>query len=136
MYSSDFRALLHIHTAQESGHQLTAGELAQLMSLSSGAVTYLVERLVSAGLVQRESDPNDRRKVLLRRSAQGAVVTKDFFGPVGSVAAVALSDFEDEEIDTANRVLDRMLRALDTYSNELAITTGSDGRASRRRTNA
>lgn len=131
MYSSDFRALVHIHTAQDQGHQLTAGELAQLMSLSSGAVTYLVERLVSAGLVQRESDPSDRRKVLLRRSDQGAVVAKDFFGPMGSVASVALSDFSDEELDVTNRVLDRMQRALDTYAGELNATSGDAGRKRR-----
>lgn len=132
MYSSDFRALVHIHTAQQNGHQLTAGELATLMSLSSGAVTYLVERLVVAGLVERESDPSDRRKVLLKRSAKGATVTKDFFGPLGSVTSIALNDYSDEDLEVTSRVLDRMLRALDTYASELAHNAAAQPRTKSR----
>ena len=41
----------------------SAGELAEISELSSGAMTNRLDRLEKAGLVKRLSDPNDRRGV-------------------------------------------------------------------------
>jgi len=46
--------------------QATAGELADATGLTSGSVTALIDRLTSAGYVQRCADPDDRRKVVVR----------------------------------------------------------------------
>ncbi|RUQ02095.1 MarR family transcriptional regulator [Microbacterium sp. HSID17254] len=43
--------------------EVTAGELARRTGLTTGAVTKLVDRLASAGLVSRRPDPQDRRRV-------------------------------------------------------------------------
>jgi DNA-binding MarR family transcriptional regulator len=48
-----------------------AGLVAQQLKLSAGAVTELVERLVNEGLVRRETDPDDRRAVVLALTAEG-----------------------------------------------------------------
>ena len=45
---------------------ITAGQLAELTGLTTGAITGLVDRLEKAGFVQRQRDPNDRRKVLVQ----------------------------------------------------------------------
>ena len=73
MHPTDFKALGMIQRAKDEGVAMTAGELAARLELSSGAVTYLVERLASAGYVERDSDPQDRRKVLLRATEAGAI---------------------------------------------------------------
>ena len=44
---------------------MTAGRLAELTGLSTGATTRLVDRLVRAGYVERRSDPGDRRRVII-----------------------------------------------------------------------
>lgn len=44
----------------------TAGQLADLMGLTTGAITRILDRLEKAGLVLRERDPNDGRKVIVR----------------------------------------------------------------------
>ncbi len=44
---------------------MTAGELAEHTGLTTGAVTGVIDRLEKAGLVRRERDPADRRKVLV-----------------------------------------------------------------------
>jgi DNA-binding MarR family transcriptional regulator len=44
---------------------LTAGQLAELTGLTTGAVTGLVDRLEKVGFVKREKDPRDRRKVVI-----------------------------------------------------------------------
>lgn len=43
--------------------QMTAGELAQLTGLTTGAVTTLIDRLEKKKLVKRQPDKTDRRKI-------------------------------------------------------------------------
>lgn len=43
----------------------TAGQLATLTGLTTGAVTAVIDRLERAGYVKREQDARDRRKVLV-----------------------------------------------------------------------
>src|SRR5690349_11753070 len=45
---------------------LTAGQLAEATGLTTGSVTIMIDRLEAAGYVQREKDPTDRRRVLVR----------------------------------------------------------------------
>jgi DNA-binding MarR family transcriptional regulator len=47
------------------GHMgpMTAGQLSEEMGLSTGAVTFLLDRLEEAGLVKRRRDTDDRRRV-------------------------------------------------------------------------
>lgn len=44
---------------------MTAGQLAQLSGLTTGAITGVIDRLERKGLVQRQKNPNDRRQVLV-----------------------------------------------------------------------
>ncbi|MET8054036.1 MarR family transcriptional regulator [Streptosporangium sp. NPDC005286] len=45
------------------GEALTAGRLAELAGLTTGAVTGVVNRLESAGYARRVPDPHDRRRI-------------------------------------------------------------------------
>lgn len=45
---------------------ITAGELAKVMGITTGAMTIAIDRLVRAGFATRESDANDRRKVIIK----------------------------------------------------------------------
>lgn len=49
----------------DAGEPTTAGQLAALTGLTTGAVTGIVDRLEGAGFVRRKRDPNDRRRVTL-----------------------------------------------------------------------
>lgn len=44
---------------------MTAGNLAKRLSLTTGAVTSVIDRLERAGIARRQSDPNDRRKIII-----------------------------------------------------------------------
>lgn len=44
----------------------TAGDLAKITGLTTGAITAVIDRLVNAGFVKREADPGDRRKTTVR----------------------------------------------------------------------
>ena len=51
--------------AARGGQPMTAGRIAELSGLSTGAVTGVIDRLERAGYVRRVRDPHDRRKVLV-----------------------------------------------------------------------
>jgi DNA-binding MarR family transcriptional regulator len=44
---------------------MTAGQIARRLNLTTGAVTNLIDRLERRGLVMRQRDQNDRRKVIV-----------------------------------------------------------------------
>lgn len=44
---------------------LSAGQLAKLSGLTTGAITGVVDRLERAGWARRQPDPNDRRRVII-----------------------------------------------------------------------
>lgn len=46
--------------------QVTAGQLAEMTGLTTGAITAAIDRLEKARLAKREFDPNDRRKVIIK----------------------------------------------------------------------
>src|SRR5438067_6475245 len=53
----------------ESTGEASAGQLADLMGLTTGTFTGILNRLEKAGLVHRERDPNDGRRVIVRRAS-------------------------------------------------------------------
>jgi DNA-binding MarR family transcriptional regulator len=67
-----------------------AGLVAQQLKLSAGAVTELVEGLVGEGLVRRETDPDDRRAVVLALTAEGRRVRKRYELAASSALAQVL----------------------------------------------
>lgn len=68
-----------------------AGLVAQHLKLSAGAVTELVEGLVSEGLVRRDADPDDRRAVVLALTAEGRRVRERYELAASSAVAQVLS---------------------------------------------
>jgi DNA-binding MarR family transcriptional regulator len=66
--------------------RMPAGELAQRLGLTTGAVTGVVDRLERARLAQRVADPSDRRRVVvepvLTRKRQQEL--SELFGPMGT----------------------------------------------------
>ena len=63
------------------GGALTAGQIAELTGLTSGAVTGVIDRLERARLVKRASDPSDRRRVIVEMTYARADEFREIFGP-------------------------------------------------------
>lgn len=58
--------LIHVHTGSTSPTRL-----AELLGSDTAAITRLLDRLVAKGLVERISDPVDRRAIVVRLTAGG-----------------------------------------------------------------
>ncbi|KWX58747.1 MarR family winged helix-turn-helix transcriptional regulator, partial [Mycobacterium sp. NAZ190054] len=112
---NDFRALLYVIVAEKAGAPLTAGELRQRMGTSGAAITYLVERLISSGHLLRDSDPSDRRKVMLRVAEQGMRVAREFFTPLDEHAHAALAGLSDSDLVAAHRVFTALIDAMGSF---------------------
>ncbi|MCX6006275.1 MAG: MarR family transcriptional regulator [Chloroflexi bacterium] len=80
-------------------------ELAEVLSVTSGAVTQFIDALVEKGLVSREEDCNDRRllRIKLTEYAHGKFneFKKDYFASVSRV----FEPLSDEEILQLTRLL-------------------------------
>ncbi|NGY59337.1 MarR family transcriptional regulator [Lentzea sp. NEAU-D13] len=84
---------------------VTAGRIAELSGLSTGAVTGVIDRLERAGFVRRVRDPHDRRKVLV----EVTVGDVEKFGQLFEVARQSLievlSHFDEGELQVIERYL-------------------------------
>jgi DNA-binding MarR family transcriptional regulator len=116
---NDFHALLHVMVAETAGKPLTMAQLRQRMDVSPAAITYLVDRMIEAGHVRRESDPADRRKALLRYEQSGMDLAHGFFTPLGVHLRAALADLPDKDLLAAHRVFAAMIAAMSNFEAEL-----------------
>lgn len=117
---TDFRALMHVMVAETAGEPVTSGELRQRMGLSGAAITYLVDRMMASGHITRESDPADRRKVILRYSDSGLATARAFFAPLGSHSHDAMAELPDSDLMAASRVFTALIEAMRRYQDDLA----------------
>lgn len=118
--SSDFHALLHIMVSETAGKPLSLAELRQRMDVSPAAITYLVDRMIEAGHIRREPDPDDRRKWLLRYEHQGMTMAHAFFRPLGAHLSAAMTDLSDKDLVAAHRVFCAMITAMSTFEDEFS----------------
>jgi DNA-binding MarR family transcriptional regulator len=93
MNSSDLECLDYI-----SRGQLTAGRLAELTGLTTGAITGIIDRLERAGFARRERDADDRRKILVRALPAVAERLAPLFAPMERAAMAVLSKYRDDEL--------------------------------------
>jgi DNA-binding MarR family transcriptional regulator len=113
---------------------ITAGELATLTGLSTGAITGVIDRLERAGFARRERDGSDRRKVLVRPLPAVARRVVPLFEPMEHAASDALADYSEKELmlllDFLRRARDAAVDALKTL--QAQVETGKNRRSRKR----
>jgi DNA-binding MarR family transcriptional regulator len=77
---------------------VTAGRLAELTGLTTGAITGLVDRLEEGGFVRRERDPDDRRRVIVHLVPERARRIGKMFEPVSRAMAELHARYSDAEL--------------------------------------
>ncbi len=110
----------HVDLIDREG-PLTAGRLAQLTGLSTGAVTHLVDRLVKAGCVRRIADAADRRRVLIETDPAIAETLGPLLAPFASQANDLLTRFDPQDQLVIADYLQRMTSLLETAAAELML---------------
>lgn len=77
---------------------VTAGRLAEITGLSTGAITGVVDRLERAGFVCREPDREDRRRVVIKGTLQRAPAMRQLFLPMMHGMATLCESYSDEQL--------------------------------------
>jgi DNA-binding MarR family transcriptional regulator len=85
---------------------MTAGELAAAASLSPGAITTVLDRLERIGLVTRERDELDRRRVIVQPTDEARRLAFEIYGPIGAYARPYLDGLSREELELIGRFLE------------------------------
>jgi DNA-binding MarR family transcriptional regulator len=89
----------------------SAGELAEGLHLSSGAMTNRLDRLEEAGLVRRLPDPSDRRGVLIEPTEAGNLAWERCSGAAARREALIASALSDREKEGLHDLLRQLMRA-------------------------
>lgn len=87
---------------------LLLGEVQRKILVSSGGVTYLVDRLAKQGLVERRDCPEDRRARYASLTSSGKALMDRIFPRHAEAVAAAVSGLDEEERDTAIRLLKKL----------------------------
>lgn len=122
LHSTDWGCVLLLNEALPE--PLTAGQLAELTGLTTGAVTGVLDRLEGAGFVSRARDPGDRRRVVVHLVPESmARVGPMFEGLIADLRALH-GDYSDEELAVFADILTRSSEIMRTHAR--GIRRGED----------
>ena len=86
------------------------GELARLWHVTPAVLTGIVDRLERRGLVRREPDPDDRRRLRLALTAEGTMVSQEIERALTADLAARLATVSTRELAELGRALDLLQR--------------------------
>jgi DNA-binding MarR family transcriptional regulator len=97
---------------------MTAGRIAELTGLTTGATAQMLGRLERDGIVRREKDPDDGRRVLVRLATGGGATEKigASFDSVGRAYEEVASGYDEGQLDL---ILGFLKRANSVYEQEI-----------------
>jgi DNA-binding MarR family transcriptional regulator len=78
--------------------KVSAGQLSIEAGLTTGAVTAVIDRLESAGYVQRIRDPLDRRKIWVECTPHTNELTETIFGVYDVIGPIMMGRFSEEQL--------------------------------------
>jgi DNA-binding MarR family transcriptional regulator len=99
--------------------RMTAGRLAELTGLTTGAITGVVDRMEKAGLVRRERDLEDRRKVFIVPTAARVSEIGRFYEPLQRAMGRVVDSYTDAELKLLLRFATESYQALLAATGEL-----------------
>ena len=116
--------------------RVTAGRLAELTGLTTGAITGLVDRMEKAGLVRRERDEEDRRKVYIAIVPEALGKIASYYEPLQKAVTKNWEGYSDAELKLLLRFMtqgyDTMLGVLDDLKAEQAMPAAKPPKPARK----
>jgi DNA-binding MarR family transcriptional regulator len=94
-------------------YRRSAGDLARIADLSSGAMTNRLDQLEAAGVVRRLRDPDDRRGVLVELTGEGRKLWEEAIGVQAEKEALLASGLTKREREQLNGLLRRLMVAFE-----------------------
>jgi len=103
--NAQWMPLMKLHMGQAGA----VAELARICEMDAGAMTRLLDRLESKGLVRRVRSPEDRRVVNLELTPEGSEAAKTIPEVLSTLQNQCLAGFTEDEWQTLKGLLRRVL---------------------------
>lgn len=94
------------------GERVSGNELSRRMELSPSRGSRIIERLIRKGYLVRETDPHDRRAVLISLSGMGAEQKLKIDALKDDCERLLLSKLEGEQLDRVRDGLEILIRVM------------------------
>ena len=107
---SAFNVLMALHNSDD--HVLEPCQLAQRLLISRPSVTGLLDTLQAKGLVTRQPHGDDRRRILVELTAEGAALLESHYATHYAEQAAAFADLSADERETLVVLLRRVRGAV------------------------
>lgn len=102
--------------------EMTAGELATLTGLTTGAVTGLIDRFEKKNLVKRKFAKDDRRKVIIEPDIKKIMaLLEPLFKEFGNKSEALIASFSKKEIKVIESYLLRSIDLMNETKNNLSV---------------
>jgi len=115
MHTTDSVAIVAIISAEDRGKPLTPVRLADIIGLTTGATSVLLNRLEDAGHVRRARGHADRRMVTLHSTPTVHETADAFFQPLGDRFEAMMTDYTPEEMLLVEKFVTGMRSTMDDY---------------------
>ena len=100
--------------------QMTAGELARLSGLTTGAVTGLIDRFEKKKLVKRKFTEDDRRKVFIEPMTKNIMsLMQPLYKEFRSESERLLASFSDKELKVLEKYFAKATEIMSETTNQL-----------------
>ncbi|MEG9435769.1 MarR family transcriptional regulator [Edaphobacter sp. HDX4] len=104
--ATDTRCLDLILTDPEN--MTTAGRLAHLSGLTTGAITHILDRLEKRGFIKRVRDTEDRRKVFVRVQEESLAPVVPKYRALGEAYKTLVEHYTDSELKLIFDYMEKM----------------------------
>ena len=104
---------------------MTAGRLAEDSSLTTGAITGVVDRLEKKGFVRRVADPHDRRKTMIEVVPERLIGIEQLFAGLSKKMTAATAHYSASERAAIDDFARRTATVIDEFVRELRSRQGS-----------
>ena len=104
----------------------TAGKLADVMGMTTGAVTRVIDRLEQAGYVRRTTDPSDRRRVVVEVVPERVATVQSLLDSLERASAEEVGRYTAEQLALINEFLSRMADLTQTEAARLRTSPEGD----------
>ncbi|MFC2058214.1 MarR family winged helix-turn-helix transcriptional regulator [Chloroflexota bacterium] len=90
---------LMIMKALQDSEMLHSSEIAEMVAMAKPQMTHSIDKLIQLGMVERQSDIEDRRKIDIRLTQQGRDTLEKFDGIIKGHMKENLSRLSDNEME-------------------------------------
>jgi len=105
----------------------TQQELAAMLFVSPASVAQSTKRLQKAGLLEKETDPQNLRKNRLRVTAAGQEAADSFREAIDELDMAMFRGFNEEELESLSKMLERLIVNMATEE-DLAMLLAAEER--------